>query len=143
MEIKIEKIIQKLALSEYAAEYGDQVLHVWVNPARKMLQKRIQDGARGEDLRAELDALRETEQSQDDVVERMRNILVELNEIGSASLSWMAEILSQGPEDTQMNADEITAFVADCEEFDPKFYPWISTRVWQMISDYRNQKKKA
>jgi hypothetical protein len=142
MRIEIEKVLQHLALAEYAPEYGDQHLVVWVNPSRKVLQDRIAQLERGQALRAELDELKSSA-GDDALIERVRAILEDLNTIGAASLVWMSEILSQGPEVTRMSADELTSFVADCDELDPGFYPWISTRCWQMIGEYRHQKKKA
>ena len=139
MQIVIEKVVQKLYLSDYAAEYGDKALQVWVNPSRKILQERIAQAEQGKELRSELDGL--AKGSPD--LERMRVILDELGNIGKISLAWMSEILSQGTEDTHISADELTAFVNECEELDPGFYAWISKRVWEMIGDHRLQKKKA
>ena len=36
MKIEIQKIVRPVHLGDYAEEYGDQRLYVWVNPPRKM-----------------------------------------------------------------------------------------------------------
>ena len=145
MKIEIAKIVQRLDLSAYAPEYGDKALMVWVNPSRRILDERMEQARRGQALRAELDELRKNIDKNpiDATRERARVILVELGQIGTASLVWMAEILSQGPEETHVSTEDLTAFVAECDDLDPKFYPWISTRIWEMIGDYRTAKKKA
>jgi hypothetical protein len=145
MRIEIEKVLQNLPLAEYAPEYGEKHLVVWVNPSRKVLQERIAQAERGQALRSELDELHTSagQKPAEQALARARTVVEELSVIGRDSLAWMSEILSQGAEDTRMSAEELTAFVADCEELDPGFWPWISKMVWQMISDYRLQKKKA
>jgi len=141
VQIEIEKIIQKLALCEYAPEYGEQVLHVWVNPPRKLLQARIAEAERGQALTLEMNLLKKAKT--DAAIENLRLILVEVGEIGRASLVWMADILSQGPDETRMSAEELRTFSDACDELDPRFYPWIVKRVWDMIVEYRAVKKKA
>lgn len=37
MKFDIPKIVKELKLAEYAPEFGEKVLHVWVNPPRKLL----------------------------------------------------------------------------------------------------------
>ena len=38
MNIEIPKIVRPLPLSDYAPEFGDVHLDVWVNPSRKLLE---------------------------------------------------------------------------------------------------------
>lgn len=45
MNFEIPKIVKTLALKEYAPEFGDAVMHVWVNPPRKILMETKNKGA--------------------------------------------------------------------------------------------------
>jgi hypothetical protein len=58
-------------------------------------------------------------------------------------MDWLAEILSQGPEESRMSTWEIGELAADGHENDPKLYQWIMRQAWQMIIDYRTLKKKV
>ena len=48
MNLKLPDICSIIHLSEYAPEFGEEVIHVWVNPTRAMLQDATRERDAGE-----------------------------------------------------------------------------------------------
>lgn len=148
MKIEIQKVVQPLALNEYQPEYGDAKLMVWVNPPKSMTDERMEHLIQGSALRKELDAFlmlnREGgAESVDEAKERIKEVLQEMKVLADEMIVWLAQIWSQGPEETRMSAEELTEFMEKCNESDPVLYSWLLDRTIQMIRDYRSKKKKA
>lgn len=143
MKIDFKRIVRPLDLSGYAPEYVNEgapvVLQVWVNPPRWMTEARIERSQVGQALQEELKMLLAGQEQ----AERIRAILEELVAIGQESITWLSEVLSQGPEETRMSVDEVKALFEEGQEHDPGLYRWIMREAWQMGVDYRGQKKKA
>jgi hypothetical protein len=135
MEIKIPKIVRALPLSEYAHEYGDAVMQVWVNPPK----------ARTDEMRELLGwfdtALAEARKCKDK--ERREVLKNELNGLGERIGEWLAEIWSQGSDPlTRMSIEDVRALAETTQENDPGLYKYLVGRTWSMILDHRMGIKK-
>ena len=124
MEIQIPKVIRALRLAEYAPEYGEAQLQVWVNPPRGMLTgydaliDRIQEALQGADA-AQIEAL------------------------SQERIEFYAQIWSQGPESTRMSREEIEQLIEQSLEHDPRLWDWLCSQTLRMIAEYRAIRKKA
>ena len=113
MRIQIPKILHPINLSEYAVEFGDAQIQVWVNPPIRLL--------------AELDALMEA---------------VGAGEF-SRLFQWLSEIWSQGPEESHWTVEEIRQLFEESQESDPALFIWLYQRTLESITEHREVRKKV
>ena len=141
MNIVIPKIVKKIELKNYAAEFGETCVEVWVNPpvrlidnlrlarqkfsaASQRISEVVSSGQQlSEDEKPEIEqAIRESEQQQMEIY---------------------AELLSQGSEETRLGVDELKKLVEETENTDPMFWPWLLTEVIESITEHRYSAKKG
>lgn len=115
-KIEVPKIVRPMCLNEYAPELGETVIHVWVNPPRRLLEELAdcQPGAAAGD-----------------------------EAMARRGLEIMAELWSQGPEGTQWTVDELLALGNATVETDPSLWPWLSAKTMRMVTEHRAHAKKA
>jgi len=137
MKIDIPKIIEGLRLGDYAPEFGEAVLCVWVNPPRRLREAYTQA------VEESVDALRQAQELSREALED--EILASLQQRVRASeqkqREWFAEIWSQGPEGTGWTLEEIDELAAS--DSDPALLPWLIGRTVAMIGEHRSASKKA
>jgi hypothetical protein len=145
MKIEIRKIVQPLQLSDYAPEYDDARLMVWVNPPKGLLETRTELAERANGLKRELqNALKLSEAETPMVVkDAVKGIAEELAGIGHEMVTWLATIWSQGEPETQFSAEELQEFILEAEESDPAFYVWLVDQTLLMIYSHRARQKKS
>lgn len=147
------KIVRTIRLAEYAEEYGEAVIHVWVNPPRPMLAAHdalvlesgmlrkglepLAEGARSKERPAEESA--PSKPSDDEIKKAVGRLL----EISTEHLAWFATIWSQGPEGTHWTAQEVGELVDAYAETDPRFFEWVSERTVALIREHRTGQKKG
>ena len=141
MQINIPKIVKKIELKNYAAEFGEACVEVWVNPpvrlidnlrlarqkfsaASQRISEVVSSGQQlSEDEKPEIEqAIRESEQQQMEIY---------------------AELLSQGSEETRMGVDELKKMVEETRYADPLFWPWLLTEIIESITGHRSNAKKG
>ena len=125
MRLKLPRIVKALPLGEYAPEMAEASVQVWVNPPRDMLQQRT------EMMLAVQDAQRKTPPDAQ-----------ALETLGEQMIAWYAELWSQGPEETHINADDIRAMLEAFNDTDPGLWPWLTGRSLEMIIEHRQAEKK-
>lgn len=161
MKIEIVKIVRPLYLRNYAPEYGDMALQVWVNPPRKaneQRQDRMMEAAR---LIVEMKELlvsvaagqapSEGESLAEQTIyaeqgapeSRIKEIAQYVTQIGLEMIDWLAEIWSQGAEETWMSREELRAFIVEADESDPRLYAWLLSETLRMIDEHRSMEKKS
>lgn len=138
MKIEIKRIVRPLLLSEFAPEYGDTAVMVWINPTKSLTDRWYALSKRANDMRQVLQAKVEAEASADE----MREPLEQLTAAGNEIIAWLAEIWSQGPEETRFSEQDIKTLIETCQEEDTTLYRWLMDRTYQMIRDYRVEKKR-
>lgn len=122
MQIIIQPIVRALRLSEFAPEYGETAIQVWLNPPKSLTDERLALARRA------LATKTADEQS----------ALAELERIGRETMDWLAKVWSAGAPETRWTAVEIGELV----ELDSGLYRWLLARTWQMIAEYRSGEKK-
>ncbi len=134
MKIEIPKIVEKLMLAEYAPEFGDAVMEVWVNPPRGFIEDLNIAMRRGMDMVIPKD--KPSEEWRAEITARMEDILTE-------QLRLFAELLSQGSEGSRVSAEDLRKLVKETGETDPMFWAWVRHRIVEMINAHRNYEKKS
>lgn len=118
MRITVPKVVRPLKVAEYAQEFGELVIPVWVNPPRDLLGELI-------------DCLKT-------VPEETRE------ERAHRAIEIIAELWSQGSDqETHWTADEVITLASETMETDPQFWPWLRERTFDMIGEHRKQEKKS
>jgi hypothetical protein len=126
MRRDVPKVLVDLPLREYAAEYAEEFLRVWVNPCNRLVRERWEvyalsrrlvkpppDAPSGEGGVAELKA---------------------------RSNAWLSELLSQGAEaEEHVSPADLEAYF----EQSPDFVQWLTGRVATLLDTYRAREKKS
>lgn len=120
MKITVPKIVQGLRVREYAEEFGDLTIYVWVNPPRSLLEEMFEKMER-----------KPEETDEDYAVKAGRVIEI------------FAELWSQCSDpETHWTKDELVQLGMETMETDPALWPWLRNRTLEMISEHRRLEKK-
>jgi hypothetical protein len=136
MNIDIPKAVRTLDLGEYMPEMQGSVLEVWVNPPAEML-KEISDLTQGifdlvgRALKKKQNWLSKkvNEKTSDGIENRIRELF--------------SELLSQGRPNTCLSASDLKRLADETFGTDPNFWPWLQNKIFTMIREHREGKKKA
>jgi hypothetical protein len=134
MQINIPKIVKRIELKNYAPEFGEAALEVWVNPPGKLLdllraaKKRVYD----------LDIpKRKLEPNEKAMIEKV------IQESWNDQAGLYAQLLSQGSEETRLGVGELNRMVEETAETDPMFWGWLQAEIVEMINAHRFSAKKG
>ncbi len=134
MRIEIPKIVESLSLAEYAPEFGEAHLEVWVNPPRGFIEDLNFALQRGQNF--EIPKEKPSEEKQAEMAARMEEILTE-------QMRLFAELLSQGSEGSRLSAEDLRKMVKETAETDPLFWSWLKRRMVELINEHRCNEKKG
>jgi len=148
MKIELRRIVRPVRLGDYAEEYGDEVIQVWVNPSRATrleLQAIGQAAAQARDRLAEL--AKQTgdlaDEDRDAINAELEQINEEFDGYMESICAWYADIWSQHDnEDTHWTAEQVGEVVAACQEDDPAFWAWLQDETMRLIREHREGIKK-
>lgn len=136
-KIQIPKIVRPLRLADYAPEYGDAVIQVWVNPPRALVEeyREALELAYAAQSSIAGGALEEAGQGE---------ALRQISAAGERIIAWMAQIWSQGYDaESHWTAAEVQELVAHSEDRDPGLWPWLSAQTRNLILEHRTRAKKV
>lgn len=139
MKIAVKKIVRALRLADYADEYGEAAMAIWVNPPTSLYEQidnslRESDRLLGELRKLAVDEARDSAQ--------MDVLRAELEKVGEQMPAWLSEIWSQGEPETRMSIEEVKALEAETRENDPALFRWLVGQSWLMILEHRAGVKK-
>ena len=134
MRIEIPKIVKKIALAEYAEEFGEQIIEVWVNPTRELLAEFGDLNVRSEEL---LKKIRQPVKS-DNLIEQLQ---ADSDLLQADVAHWYAMIWSQG--ENPVSPKEVTELFNAAQESDPGFQKWLVDKTWTLIREHREVRKNA
>lgn len=149
MKFEIPKIVKKLMLADYAKEFGDQYLEVWVNPTKELND--LHDQNVTDFFKAvEKDSLLKSKKPKKgkkavsfdadaEFQKQRQSIQQEIDAVNGRTMQWYASILSQG--EKKISADEFKEILAGAHEMDPAFELWLCEKIISMIVDHRNNRK--
>jgi len=155
MKIEIKRLVRPVFLRDYAEEYGDETIWVWVNPPRQLRLEHadiVQDFQVVVDARAELGAELEKaiEQAKEEGTEvpeadpdTIARIDQQLNDLSDRLYAWFAELWSQhSDEETHWTGEEVVGMVEACLDADPQLWDWIQDEMWRLVREHREGVKK-
>lgn len=133
MEFKLPKIVKPLNLADYDRLLEGLILQVWVNPPMNTRQQLLDIGTQfAQALKTEVpdNADPETEAG---IVQNATDALY------AGRITWLSEILSQGPEATHMTTGELEVK----RQEDPAFIEWLMKRIGRMMTEHQSAEKKG
>ena len=134
MNISIPKIVKKIGLKEYAEEFGEVHLEVWVNPPIGLLDK----------LKTSVNRIGSIEVPKGELSANEKAALEkEIIDIYEEQLGLYSELLSQGSEKTRLSAEELRQMIEETVETDPMFWAWIKEQIVYRINEHRLTSKKG
>jgi hypothetical protein len=147
MRLEIPKIVEKLNLSDYAKEFGDQTMSVWVNPDRETNKVHDTNVDVANALIKKLAELNESKKEKgDDWFEAtgkkiQEDLVANLEEANRKVTEWYSLIWSQGEEATKVAPEEVEALAEKALETDPMFFQWLCESTLEMIVAHRVNRK--
>jgi hypothetical protein len=157
-KFKIPKIIRTINLADYAAEFGEAVIEVWVNPPRDLLvaiakiQGEVQrlvmpapDPAPAEGKASTLTSPggMEAAGSEGPLQSAQADLGDKINKLTQETFAWYAEIWSQGKAENHWTVEEIQTLVKNAKDTDPKLWAWICNKTGELIGEHRSNAKKG
>jgi len=132
MKLNIPVVVRPIRLSDYAPEYGEQVVEMWVNPPR---EKRLEYYSITERYR---DGLAAIEQADEDAISDLAEQIVDLaNEL----YAWYADMWSQGAD--SWTVEEVREIAEAAIDRDPRLWAYLQERSLDIVGEYRRQKKAS
>ena len=132
MKINIPRVTRPVALSDYAPEFGDQAIQMWVNPPRKVRMEFASMMDRYRETLAEIEKAEEGAPELADMTQAIVDIAGELH-------GWYAKMWSQG--DDEWTAEDVKAFVEAALDTDPGLWDFVQDGCLDAMAAYRRQKK--
>ena len=127
MKINIPKVTQPIALSDYAPEFGEQVIEMWVNPPR---EKRLAFAGIMDRYRDTLARIEQAEDS-DDLADLTQQIVDQAGELHA----WYAEMWSQGED--EWTAEQVKELTEAALDTDPGLWDFVQARSLDLMQEYR------
>ena len=131
MKINIPRVVRPVRLSDYAPEFGEQTIEMWVNPPR---EKRLAFAAITAEYKVIQDQLNAAEEGDDTTaqVERIVELAGELH-------AWYAEMWSQGED--EWTAEDVGELAKVALDTDPGLWDFVQESSLDAMQAYRRQKK--
>ena len=134
MKVNIPRVVRPIALSDYAPEFGEQVIQMWVNPPR---EKRL---AFAEIMDRYRDTLAQIEQAEADdsaLADLAQQIVGQAGELHA----WYAEMWSQGGD--EWTAEQVKELAEAALDTDPGLWDFVQERSLDLMQEYRRRKKAS
>lgn len=141
MPIQIRKVVRPLMLREFAKEYGEDYISVWVNPSREALTRYETARKLVEELKERISSLAENKNPSKADIQELGEELTRTNEL---LFAWYAEIWSQGLDATHhADAAAVKKLVDDCDREDPALWLFLIQGTWRLINEHLAGAKKG
>ena len=158
MKIEVKALVRPVHLRDYAAEYEDATIWVWVNPPRQL---RLDHVRLVEEFEAATDAIAqaakdakdraeaegrdiEAESPTDPALDAARARYAEQVEAFSHRIhAMLAEMWSQQDDPaTHWTVEEVAAFDDACQDRDSRLWLWLQEEMWRLVREHREGVKK-
>lgn len=149
MKIELRRIVRPVCLGDYAQEYGNEVIQVWVNPSRAT---RLELQAIGEASVQARDRLNElanqntdefTEEERQQLTAELEELAEEFEQLTVPLYAWYAAVWSQHDDkETHWTADDVAELVRACQDADPALWSWLQDETLRLMREHRDGIKK-
>jgi hypothetical protein len=146
MRFEIKPLVRPIRLRDYAEEYGDETIWVWVNLPRQI---RLAHYDIVRDFEGVVDARKELEEQLESSGEAgldekaVDEHADKLDDLSRRLYGWFATVWSKHEdEDTHWTADEVGELVDACLDADPRLWSWIQDEHWRLVNEHREGVKK-
>ena len=140
MKFEIKPLVRPIRLSEYAPEYEDQVIWVWVNLPRSLRVAHAEIVGDFEAVVEERKALAGSGEVTDEAVDEHAE---KLDDLGRRLYGWFADVWSKHEDsETHWTADDVDEMVEACLDADPRLWSWIQDEHWRLVNEHREGVKK-
>ena len=156
MKFTIPKITRELKLAEYAPEYGEASIKVWVNPPMSLRQAYAENQAAATGysgqfavLMQRIAAMAEQKNPEDRAqIEEFETEVAGINggiqECNQEAVRLLSQLWSQSPNaDEHWSEEEIWELINNAKDTDPGLIRWLKQRTVEMISDHLRNVKKS
>lgn len=134
MQVNIPKIVKKIELKGYAAEFGDAYLEVWVNPPVKLIER----------IRLAKEKVRLLDIPKRTLTpDEKEKVETAIRESWHEQASVYAELLSQGSDETHLSVEEVKRLAEGTVDTDPMFWAWLQAEIVEAINAHRFSAKKG
>ena len=132
MKVNIPKVTRPIRLSDYAPEFGEQVIEMWVNPPR---ETRLAFSGIMDRYRDTLAQIEEAEEGAPELADMVQAVVDQAGELHA----WYAEMWSQGEDDWA--AEQVKELVEAALDTDPGLWEYVQERSLDLMREYRRRKK--
>ena len=131
MKISIPKVVRPIRLSDYAPEFGEQVIGMWVNPPREKRLEFVDITERFAEVRGQIEATEDADE--------LRELFDRIKALGVEIYTWYAEMWSQG--DDEWTGEDVQALAEAALNTDPGLWDFLQESSLDAMSEYRTRKK--
>jgi len=136
MRFEIPRMLRPLQLSDYAVEFGDAVIQVWVNPPGEKRRTYGEIVGLMDGIKSKIPADTPSSEQVEQLVEELRGLQIRL-------IAWFSEIWSQGPQETRWSEEDIRFLLDYSMDTDPKLWAWLVENTMRLIGEHRSRQKKT
>jgi hypothetical protein len=145
MKFDVPKVVRPIPLKEYAAEFGETCLQVWINPDKLTRKERLDLQVENlEKNQADLKAYA----AQVEAAKKENKPAPEMPELAERLwftnwkrrwVDWLSRIWSQGADESHLSVAQIL----ELEEKDPYLVRWLVDRTLAMVDDLKKASPPA
>jgi len=131
MKISIPKVVRAIRLSDYAPEFEDQAIGMWVNPPR---EKRLEFAGITERFAEVREQIAKTEDA-----DELKELFDRIKALGLEIYAWYADMWSQS--DDEWTGEEVKALAEAAINTDPGLWDFLQESSLDAMKEYRTRKK--
>ena len=133
MRINIPKVVRPIRLSDYAPEFEDQAIGMWVNPPR---DKRLEFAGITKRFAEVREQIAKTEDR-----DELQDLFDRINEMGLEIYAWYADMWSQGEGYEEWTGEEVKEMVEAALDTDHALWDFLQESSLDAMKEYRTRKK--
>ena len=133
MKINIPRVVRPVQLSDYAPEFGEQAIGMWVNPPRA---KRLEFAGITERFKGVQDQIEGCDDG-----DELEGLFDQIKALGLEMYAWYAEMWSQG--DDEWTAEGVQELAEAALDTDPGLWDFVQESSLDAMQEYRRRKKAS
>ncbi len=141
MKIELKALVRPIYLRDYAQEYGDEVVYVWVNPPRRLRLEFFDVTA---EFAGVLEQRAKAAAAETPDAEVVAGFDRRLEELAQSLYGWFAQLWSQHEDaETHWTTEDVVQLMETCQDADPRLWSWLQDETWRLMTEHRDGVKKS